>query len=475
MTRVRVTLAAVLTVTATLLLASAAGSTTSSSAVRPLTSKGVFFAADGLRQDIVARYAAQGRMPTMAEFLKKGTFASGNGLLTQAPPNTGAGWYTLATGAWPGVHGSTNNTFHLNGQPFANRTAAFDPGVLQAESIAQSAERGGPQGRAGRVGRRPQRHDPGADDRLPVVLLGPRRRDELHRHAGRRRSSTTCRSSRAFGLQFDHPAGYAGQAPFPAPRRRRRTGWTRAAGVVQPAEGDAPARARLRHRQVRPERVHLRLDEQRHARATTRSSSRARRAAPTRSAILGKGEWADVKVKIAAAPSAGLTAGMLVKVEELNATSRASGSSTRPSAARSRAGRPGPASPASRGDFAEYLAQKFQTSTAADFAVLEAGVVSEETYVEQGLYWKTGHLPMLEYVVDDVRAGPAARRHADDGRVPAPVPRARLAEASRRRAEPGLRRRRPERRPRRPRRGARGVHPRRRTRRPTRSSSVRAS
>ena len=33
--------------------------------------------------------------------------------------------------------------------------------------------------------------------------------------------------------------------------------------------------------------------------------------------------------------------------------------------------------------------------------------------------------PMLEYVAEDVPARPAARRHADDGRVPAPVPRAR--------------------------------------------------
>ncbi len=48
----------------------------------------------------------------------------------------------MATGAWPGVHGSTNNTFHSNNQPFANRTAAFDPGVLSAETIAQAAERG---------------------------------------------------------------------------------------------------------------------------------------------------------------------------------------------------------------------------------------------------------------------------------------------------------------------------------------------
>src|SRR6478735_4572432 len=84
--------------------------------------------------------------------LRSGAKAGGNGMLTQAPPNTGAGWYTMATGAWPAVHGSTNNTFFVNNQPFGNRTAAFDqavstdpaaPSVLQAETIAQSAERGG--------------------------------------------------------------------------------------------------------------------------------------------------------------------------------------------------------------------------------------------------------------------------------------------------------------------------------------------
>ena len=103
----------------------------------------VYFASDGMRQDLVEQYADEGVMPTMKRFLRSGAKARGNGMLTQAPPNTGAGWYTLATGAWPGVHGSTNNTFHQNGDPFGNRTAAFDPGVLQAESIAQSAESGG--------------------------------------------------------------------------------------------------------------------------------------------------------------------------------------------------------------------------------------------------------------------------------------------------------------------------------------------
>ena len=63
-------------------------------------------------------------MPTMGSFLKKGSCATGNGMLTEAPPNTGAGWYTLATGAWPGVTGSTNNTFDKNGDVSPRRGPA---------------------------------------------------------------------------------------------------------------------------------------------------------------------------------------------------------------------------------------------------------------------------------------------------------------------------------------------------------------
>ena len=116
------------------LLAAAAGrstATASTAVEKAPTDKAVFFTADGLRQDLVAHYAANHLLPTMSSFLRRGVSATDNGLLTEAPPNTGAGWYSLATGAWPGVHGSTNNTFHINGQPFANRTAAFDPNVLQ--------------------------------------------------------------------------------------------------------------------------------------------------------------------------------------------------------------------------------------------------------------------------------------------------------------------------------------------------------
>ena len=200
--------------------------------------KFLFFASDGLRQETVERYAKQGVVPGFRDLLRNGAKASDNGLLTQAPPNTGAGWYTLATGAWPAVHGSTNNTFHINGQPFANRTAAFDPGVLQAETLAQAAERGGKKvaqiewagGRNGAI------DGPTVDFR--TFLSGRGVATNYISPTDRRRFIA------AFGLQFDHPAGFAGQPPFP--RRRPPTPrMDQRAPVVQPAQGDAPARARL--------------------------------------------------------------------------------------------------------------------------------------------------------------------------------------------------------------------------------------
>src|ERR1051325_1944915 len=62
-------------------------------------SKFLFFASDGMRQDQIAKYADQGLLPGFRDMLKHGAYASRNGLLTQAPPNTGAGWFTLTTRA----------------------------------------------------------------------------------------------------------------------------------------------------------------------------------------------------------------------------------------------------------------------------------------------------------------------------------------------------------------------------------------
>ena len=103
----------------------------------------IFFAADGMRPDLVDKYVKQGAMPTMRQLMNTGLKGQ-NGLLQGFPPNTGVGWYTLSTGTWPGEHGSTNNTFHRVGEGnFNNSTSFATTGILQADHIGQSAERSG--------------------------------------------------------------------------------------------------------------------------------------------------------------------------------------------------------------------------------------------------------------------------------------------------------------------------------------------
>ena len=166
---------------------------------------------------------------------------------------------------------------------------------------------------------------------------------------------------------------------------------------------------RHRARQVRPQRLHLRQHERRHRQLRPRAVLAGPRAAQRRcrrdagEGPVGRREGhapRPAPVNGQPNPLNGQTAGMLVKVEELTGdlvrvrlfhTSVSRAIATWPTWG----GEPG-----FTGSFEEYLAQTFPTSTAADFAILEAGVTSEDTYVEQGLYWATGHVPMLKYVAN---------------------------------------------------------------------------
>lgn len=96
-----------------------------------------------MRPDLVEHYAQQRVMPTFRQLLNRGVRGD-NGLLQAFPPNTGVGWASLATGAWPSEHGSTINTFHRVGEGnFNNRTSFATTGILQADTIQQAAERAG--------------------------------------------------------------------------------------------------------------------------------------------------------------------------------------------------------------------------------------------------------------------------------------------------------------------------------------------
>ncbi|MGH8246867.1 MAG: alkaline phosphatase family protein, partial [Gammaproteobacteria bacterium] len=54
-------------------------------------------------------------------------------------------------------------------------------------------------------------------------------------------------------------------------------------------------------------------------------------------------------------------------------------------------------------NFESTLVDMFPTSTAADFAPLEAGIIDEDTYVEQGLKWADFHWPALNYILTVVQ------------------------------------------------------------------------
>src|SRR4051794_15310885 len=267
------------------------------------SSKLLFFTSDGMRQDAIEDFADEGVVPGFRDMLKHGAYASGHGLLTQAPPNTGAGWFSLATGAWPAVHGSTNNTFYINGSPlnpanpgttgFNTSTAAF-PGsgsILQAETLAQAAERGGKRvaqieyagGRSGAI------NGPTLDFRnfrsgrgVATNYVAPSDNEAF---------------TRSFGLQFDHPAGFAGNAPFPQAAPADATGWTNVPKSYSPAK---EMRLRVIDAGVDKYGLNAYLYDSRNDRkarydrvlfSTTKSGSDA-------VGNLAEGQWADVKVKI---------------------------------------------------------------------------------------------------------------------------------------------------------------------------------
>lgn len=349
----------------------------------------IYFAADGMRPDLVDKYAKQGAMPTMRELMRTG-LKGDNGLLQGFPPNTGVGWYTLSTGTWPGEHGSTNNTFHRTGEGnFNNSTSFATTGILQADHIAQSAERNGKtvvsMEWVGARGLVPALQGPVVDFRSFI-------------------------GGRGIVLNYDLPGQPAGANAFGVQYQRidlaDAAGWTNVPASFSPAKQTSFTHndTRLAANGVWDVYVYDSTNDSavNYDRALIVSAADGKNGAEA-VANLAQGEWADAKVTIAGGPLAGRTAGFYVKaidltgdlskfrlyftsVQRANATYNALGA-------------------AGSTDFEEKLNRDFPTSTAADFAPLEAGIVDEDTYVEQGLKWKDAHWAYLEYILGPAPSG----------------------------------------------------------------------
>ena len=354
----------------------------------------IMFASDGMRPDLVARYAGQGAMPTFKALMRDGVRGR-NGLRQGFPPNTGVGWYTLATGTWPGEHGSTNNTFHRTGDAFANRTSAFTTGILQADSIQQAAERAG-------------------KTVVSVEWVGGRSLEPALQ--GPVVDFRNFFSDRGVLVNYDLPGQPALANQFGVTYQRvdlaPAAGWTGAPASYSPA---MEQRLKLANTAF-PSTANVDRFYDLYIYDSTNDGrtnydrvllvpAEAGKNASAAAANLGRGEWADVKVTLAG-PRAGQTAGFYVKPIDL------SGDLSRfrlyyTSIARLNASYNGCSyAPNCAQSFEETLASRFPTSTAADFAPLEAEIVDEATYVQQGLKWKDAHWAYLRYIIQELGVKP---------------------------------------------------------------------
>jgi 2',3'-cyclic-nucleotide 2'-phosphodiesterase (5'-nucleotidase family)/predicted AlkP superfamily phosphohydrolase/phosphomutase len=349
----------------------------------------IYFAADGMRPDLVDKYAKQGAMPTMRQLMNTGLKGK-NGLLQGFPPNTGVGWYTLSTGTWPGEHGSTNNTFHRTGEGnFNNSTSFATPGILQADHIAQAAERSGKtvvsMEWVGSRGLVPALQGPVVDFRTFIGVRG-------------------------IALNYDLPGQPAGANAFGVQYQQvtlvDASGWTNVPASFSPAKqmSFTHSNSQLAGNGVWDVYIYDSTNDgaTNYDRVLVVSAADGKNGAEAVANVSG-GEWADAKVTIASGSLAGLTAGFYLKVIDLTADLSKFRiyftSVQRANATYNALGAAGSA------DFAEKLNRDFPTSTAADFAPLEAGIVDEDTYVEQGLMWKDAHWAYLEYILGPAPSG----------------------------------------------------------------------
>ena len=364
-----------------------------SNAKGALTEQVILFASDGMRPDLVDKYAAQGAMPTMAGLMEEGTKGK-NGLLQGFPPNTGVGWATLATGAWPGVHGSTNNTFYRTETPFTTGSASFaNTGILQADTIAQTAERAGKTVVAmewvAARGYVPALQGPVVDFRSFFGTRGVALNFDI---AGQTAS--------AFGVQYQKVA------------LADATGWTNVPTSFSPAKqlnydtldsALVPATTPPTPPALSPDdnvNVYI-YDSTNDGRANYDRVVSVLGGKDGSNALsdLARGEWGDAKIVLRSGASAGKTAGFLHKVidlePDLSKVRIYFTSLTRANATYNALGATGSTA------FEETLNKEFPTSTAGDFAPLEAGIVDEDTYVEQGRKWADAHWAYLRYILGD--------------------------------------------------------------------------
>jgi 2',3'-cyclic-nucleotide 2'-phosphodiesterase (5'-nucleotidase family) len=343
----------------------------------------IFFASDGMRPDLMEKYVREGAMPTYAEMLWTGVRGE-NGMVQAFPPNTGVGWYSLATGTYPSEHGSTNNTFFRSGDGFNNRTSAFSEGVLQADTIGEAAER---------AGKKVVSVEWSGGTRSITKLNGPVV------------DYRTFQSNRGLWTNYDVPGQPAGAASFGVQYQRNdladAAGWTNVPDSYSPAKqgtfdigsytsSGSPVITNDQYDFYVYDSTKDRRVNYDHVLIVPNAAGKDGKQAVAK---LRRGQWADIKVVLA--NPAGKTGGFYVKAlkfaPNLSQFSLFFSSVSRSVATCNGCGY--------AGDFEDDLNRLFPSATSADYAIFESGLVDAATYVEQGLKWSEAHHTYLKFIL----------------------------------------------------------------------------
>lgn len=362
----------------------------------PRARAAILFASDGMRPDLVERYARLGLLPTLRHLIRNGVRGD-NGLVASLPPNTGTGWTTLVTGAWTGVHGSTNNTFHQTGTPgsplpFDTSRSAFAAGIVLADTLGEAAERAGKkvvflEWPASRFFSTP-----------PRTLKGPAVdfRDFF--------------SVRGIIANFTPPGVSCSPPPGSGNPRCLRVTLDPAAGWVNVPSSERPARETTlpiatTFTAKNPNRTYLLYIYDSSADGVENYDHlivAAARDGHTAVAHLHLNQgFQEVKVELNWLPTdQRKLAGFYLKLIDLA-----------PDLSRfrihftsiARVNTNVPLDTPTEESLEELLAARFPTTQAADFAPLESGMIPEEVYVEGGLLWESSHWPILRYLAQTFR------------------------------------------------------------------------
>jgi len=352
-------------------------------AVKRSTEKVILYASDGMRPDLMEAYAAVGLMPTFAELIANGVRGD-NGLKQAFPPNTGVGWASLATGAWPSTHGSTNNTFFRSGDSSFNNSTSGFASILQADTIAQAAERAG---------------------KTVVSLEWVGARSYVPALQGPVVDFRSFFSNRGILANYDVSGQPAGANRFGVSYQRvdldAASGWTNVPASNSPALQEQ-LKLTTTFAAANPDRFYdLYVYDSTNDGRTNYNRvlvvpSTAGKNGALKVADLAEGDWANPKVTLTGI-RAGQTAGFYLKAIEVGSQLRIYFTSiARANASYNALGAAGSAA------FEESLNSLFPSSTAGDFAPLEARIIDEDTYVEQGLKWEDAHLAYLGYITDSL-------------------------------------------------------------------------